>query len=76
MLDGRHPADITGVAPALLASGPDGRRLRGLLFFDVVADLVARGAQVGFKDGEQTDDDDAVAGMTFGDSDDESEAYA
>jgi len=78
LLDGRQPADITGVAPALLARGPDGRRLRGLLFFDVVADLVARGAQIGFKDdgGQDSEQaDDAVAAMRFGDEE-ESEAYA
>jgi CRISPR-associated protein Cst1 len=52
LLDGRHPPDVTSVAPALLAQDQNGWRLRGLLFFDVVADLVNRGAPVGHKTGE------------------------
>ena len=78
LLDGRQPADITAVAPALLGEGPAGRdgwRLRGLLFFDVVADLTGRGAQVGHRSAAEQDDDDAqdaVAAL----GDDESEDYA
>jgi CRISPR-associated protein Cst1 len=47
MLDGRQPADLTAVAPALFASDGNGWRLRGLLFFDVVAELVNQGVQIG-----------------------------
>jgi len=49
VLDGRQPADITGVAPALFATDGNGWRLRGLLFFDVVAELVNKGAPIGRK---------------------------
>jgi CRISPR-associated protein Cst1 len=47
MLDGRQPADLTGVAPALFASDGNGWRLRGLLFFEVMAELVDQGVQIG-----------------------------
>jgi CRISPR-associated protein Cst1 len=47
MLDGRQPADITAVAPALFAADGNGWRLRGLLFFDVMAELVNQGVQIG-----------------------------
>jgi CRISPR-associated protein Cst1 len=47
MLDGRQPADLTAVAPALFAGDGDGWRLRGLLFFDVVAELVNQGVRIG-----------------------------
>jgi CRISPR-associated protein Cst1 len=47
MLDGRQPADITAVAPSLFATDGNGWRLRGLLFFDVVAELVNQGVQIG-----------------------------
>jgi len=47
MLDGRHPADLTAVAPALFASDGNGWRLRGLLFFDVVEELVNQGVEIG-----------------------------
>ena len=49
MLDGRQPADVTAVAPALFATDTNGWRLRGLLFFDVVAELVSQGVQIGRK---------------------------
>lgn len=47
MLDGRQPADISAVAPALFASDANGWRLRGLLFFDVIGDLVSQGVEIG-----------------------------
>jgi CRISPR-associated protein Cst1 len=79
LLDGGQPPDITAVAPALLADGPAGRdgwRLRGLLFFDVVAELTGRGAPIGHKADDKEDDagDDAVRAL--GDGDDEDEEYA
>jgi CRISPR-associated protein Cst1 len=49
LLDGRQPPDITAVAHSLLAMDGNGWRLRGLLFFDVVADLVGKGVPVGRK---------------------------
>ena len=60
LLDGRQPPDITAVAPALLAQDANGWRLRGLLFFDVVAALVNQGAQIGQKTEEPDDDEIAV----------------
>lgn len=67
LLDGGHPPDITGAAPALLAPDTAGWRLRGLLFFDVVAELVARDAPVGRRDGsgEQADLEEEVSGRLF-----------
>jgi CRISPR-associated protein Cst1 len=47
MLDGHQPADLTSVAAALFASDGNGWRLRGLLFFDVMAELVNQGVQIG-----------------------------
>ena len=47
MLDGRQPADITAVAPVLFSTDGNGWRLRGLLFFDVMAELVNQGVQIG-----------------------------
>jgi CRISPR-associated protein Cst1 len=58
MLDGHRPPDITGVAPALLAQDENGWRLRGLLFFDVVADLSGRGVEIG----QKTEDEDELPG--------------
>jgi CRISPR-associated protein Cst1 len=75
LLDGRQPPDITAVAPALLAAGPasqDGWRLRGLLFFDVVAELTARGAEIGHKNGEEDEPDDSAVDE-LGTAEDESE---
>ena len=59
LLDGRQPPDITTVVPALLAPDQNGWRLRGLLFFDVVAELVNRGAPIGHKT-EEADEEMAV----------------
>jgi CRISPR-associated protein Cst1 len=75
LLDGRQPSDITAVAPALLAAGPtgqDGWRLRGLLFFDVVAELTACGAEIGHKNGEEDDPDENTVDE-LGTAEDESE---
>lgn len=58
LLDGGQPPDITAVAPALLAPDTNGWRLRGLLFFDVVADLVSRGAPIGHKTSSDDPDED------------------
>jgi CRISPR-associated protein Cst1 len=78
LLDGRQPPDIAAVASVLLADGPGGRdgwRLRGLLFFDVVADLTARGTPVGHKtDDDDVEDQDAVDALDA--ADEESEEYA
>lgn len=65
MLDGRQPADITAVAPALFASDGNGWRLRGLLFFDVMAELVNQGVQIGRmpKPGEPEEDEAAELGF-------------
>ncbi|MGH3942098.1 MAG: hypothetical protein ACRDTG_26445 [Pseudonocardiaceae bacterium] len=54
VLDGHRPADVTETAPTLLASGPQGWRFRSQLFFEVVAELMARGVQIGKK----TDDEE------------------
>lgn len=59
VLDGRRPADITEAAPTLLASGPQGWRLRGQLFFEVVAELMARSVQIGKK----TEDEEEISEM-------------
>jgi CRISPR-associated protein Cst1 len=67
LLDGRQPPDITAAAPALLAPDQDGWRLRGLLFFDVVADLTGRGVQIG----QKTEDEDEVIPDDLGFPDDE-----
>ncbi len=56
VLDGRRPADVTEAVPALLGDNPQGWRLRGLLFFEVVAVLMERGVQIGRK--TDADDDD------------------
>lgn len=57
--DGGQPADISGIAPTLLSTGPDGWRWRAQLFFEVVADLVAAGAAIGRKPtGDSADDED------------------
>jgi CRISPR-associated protein Cst1 len=60
-LDGGQPPDITAVAPALFAQDQNGWRLRGLLFFDVLAELVSRGIQIGQKaDPDDEDDENPV----------------
>lgn len=58
-LDGRQPAVINGVTPDLLV-GQDGWRLRGQLFFDVIAELVARDAKTGLKSEDEPEDDAEV----------------
>jgi CRISPR-associated protein Cst1 len=62
MLDGRPPADLTAVAPALFAADGNGWRLRGLLFFDVVAELVNQGVQIGrtARPGEPEEDEEVT----------------
>jgi CRISPR-associated protein Cst1 len=62
MLDGRQPADITAVAPGLFSSDGDGWRLRGLLFFDVMAELVNQGVQIGrtAKPGDPAEEEEAA----------------
>lgn len=77
LLDGQNPPDITGVAPALLAPDLTGWRLRGLLFFDVVADLAGRGAPIGHKAGPDEPDEDLSSTMIDPPaSDDEREDYS
>ena len=77
LLDGQRPPDITAVAPSLFASDMNGWRLRGLLFFDVVADLVNRDAPIGHKTEADGPDED-LSTKTFDPSaaDDEIEEYA
>jgi CRISPR-associated protein Cst1 len=69
LLDGRQPPDITSAAPALLAPDQDGWRLRGLLFFDVVADLAGRGVQIG----QKTENEDEITPDDLGFPDDDEE---
>jgi CRISPR-associated protein Cst1 len=64
LLDGRRPTDITALAPSLFASDASGWRLRGLLFFDVVADLVSKGVPIGRKP-EAGEADDESAEVIF-----------
>jgi CRISPR-associated protein Cst1 len=49
LLDGSEPADVSALAPALFGSGPNGWRLRGQLYFEIVANLVERGVPIGHK---------------------------
>jgi len=55
--DGHEPPDISGIAPTLLSTGPDGWRWRAQLFFEVVADLVAKKAAIGRKPDEDDNDE-------------------
>jgi CRISPR-associated protein Cst1 len=64
MLDGRKPADVSAVAPALFATDGTGWRLRGLLFFDVIAELVNRNAPIGRKP-EASEDEEEPAGTRW-----------
>ena len=57
--DGHQPPDISGIAPTLLSTGPDGWRWRAQLFFEVVADLVAKKAEIGRKPDDEDETDDA-----------------
>jgi CRISPR-associated protein Cst1 len=56
--DGHEPPDISGIAPTLLSGGPDGWRWRAQLFFEVVADLVAKKAEIGRRSEDEDDNDD------------------
>ncbi|WP_322779164.1 hypothetical protein [Frankia sp. Cas4] len=81
LLDGRRPSDITGVTGPLLASTSQGWRLRGQLFFEVVAELVARGAAIGTKDESEEPDERDGPLVGFGrdtneDDDDSDGGYA
>ncbi|MGH3165453.1 MAG: hypothetical protein ACRDN0_06110 [Trebonia sp.] len=80
LLDGGNPPDITGAAISLLAPDTVGWRLRGLLFFDVVADLVGRDASVGRKpaigEPEVTDEDLSRAVTDPPASDEETEEHS
>lgn len=64
VLDGNHPADVSGTIPALLAEGAQGWRMRGQLFFEIVAELVARGMPIG-KKAEAGNDDSEETEMPF-----------
>ncbi|TQN30266.1 CRISPR-associated protein Cst1 [Haloactinospora alba] len=69
-LNGEAPADITNVAPELLASGQHGWRNRGLLFFEVLAELRRLEVSIGTAaDAEEDDDKDPLS-----DGDDEEDA--
>jgi CRISPR-associated protein Cst1 len=83
MLDGGHPPDITTAALQLLAPDINAWRLRGQLYFDVIAELVAREAPIGRKPepGEATDrgdleDDDLSRSFDPPIADDENQEYA
>jgi CRISPR-associated protein Cst1 len=56
--DGDQPPDISGITPTLLSTGPDGWRWRAQLFFEVVADLVAKRAEIGRKPDDEDDNDE------------------
>lgn len=75
-LDGRKPADITEMAPQLLADGAQGWRLRAQLFFEVVARLSASGAPVGKPDDGEDVDEDAPSLFSGGARDEEEEPSA
>ncbi|HEX3957248.1 MAG TPA: hypothetical protein VHZ03_11530 [Trebonia sp.] len=49
LLDGREPADVSALTIALFASGANGWRLRGQLYFEVAAELVSKGVPIGHK---------------------------
>jgi CRISPR-associated protein Cst1 len=49
ILDGREPADVSALTPALFAGGANGWRLRGQLFFEVVATLVSNDVPIGHR---------------------------
>jgi CRISPR-associated protein Cst1 len=72
LLDGGHPPDVTSAVQDLLAPDLNGWRLRGLLFFDVVAELVNQGVPIGHK---AAPDDDTADDPAFDPpaSDDETE---
>jgi CRISPR-associated protein Cst1 len=80
LLDGGHPPDITAAAESLLAPDVTGWRLRGQLFFDVVAELVNRGAPIGHRPepGEPDEEADELSGVSFDPpvTDNETEEYA
>lgn len=74
VLDGRCPADVTEAMPMLTGEGAQGWRLRGQLFFEVVAVLMERGVQIGKK--TETDDEGENSEMPFPPSGDEEEESA
>jgi CRISPR-associated protein Cst1 len=59
LLDGRDPADVSALTPVLFASGADGWRLRGQLYFEIVAELVNKGVPIGHKTGPDDSDEEA-----------------
>lgn len=63
--DGGQPANISGIAPTLLSTGPDGWRWRAQLFFEVVADLVAAGAPIGRTPTDEDDTDEVGDTIRF-----------
>ncbi|ABW10834.1 conserved hypothetical protein [Parafrankia sp. EAN1pec] len=78
-LDGQKPPDVTRITEHLLASGQEGHRLRGQLFFEVVAELVGRGVEIGARTtgaateaGTETEADGPLVGV---DADEDEEAY-
>jgi CRISPR-associated protein Cst1 len=75
-LDGGQPADITAVAASLFAQDQNGWRLRGLLFFDVLAELVSRGIEIGQKAGPDVEDDESPVWDPDPVSGQDSEEYA
>ncbi len=60
--DNHHPPDISGITPTLLSTGPDGWRWRAQLFFEVVADLIAKKAAIGGRSEDKDDNDDEPGG--------------
>jgi CRISPR-associated protein Cst1 len=77
LLDGQRPPDVTAVAPSLFAPDMTGWRLRGLLFFDVVAELVKREVPLGNK-AEPDEPDEDLSAETFDPpaGDDETKEYS
>jgi CRISPR-associated protein Cst1 len=60
LLDGQQPADVSELTPALLAKNASGWRLRGQLYFEVVAKLVEKEVPIGVKAGSGDPDDEVT----------------
>lgn len=72
LLDGRKPADVSAVAPVLLANGQDGWRWRAQLFFEVVADLVKADAGIARHKPDDVDvEEESTDAMRFHPDDEE-----
>ncbi len=76
LLDGRRPPDVNKVTGLLLAPTSEGRYLRGQLFFDVAAGLVARDVKIGTRHTDETDTepDGSLVGVDRHDDEDAGDA--